>query len=146
MMGQTAEDEIDTPEKKQSKANLQRIVSQKAFQFGADSGVTAEFIMRQASQQMIKIVDDLTTIITTLQYTLNPSVLNESIKPLSPGMVTSTDSDLLAIKDSIASLILGPEFKQFTNPTTGKWENSEFVILNFQQMFEDRIKYLFMVE
>jgi hypothetical protein len=42
--------EGDSPEKRQSKANLKRIISQKAFQFGADSGVTAEFILSQASQ------------------------------------------------------------------------------------------------
>ena len=30
--------------------------------------------------------------------------------------------------------------------TTGDWQNTEFLVGSFQQMFEDRIKFLFMVD
>ena len=57
--GATPEKE-DTPDKRQSRANLKRIISQKAFQFGAESGVSAEFILTQASEQMARTTLDIT--------------------------------------------------------------------------------------
>ena len=63
-----------------------------------------------------------------------------------PGAVTAHDHDLLLLKDSISSLILGGGFKQYLDQTTGHWQDADFVLLNFRQMFEERIKYLFMVD
>lgn len=42
--------------------------------------------------------------------------------------------------------IVGQDFRQFIDPHTGHWANPDFVVMNFQQMFEDRIKYLFGVD
>ena len=63
-----------------------------------------------------------------------------------PGAVTAHDHDLLLLKDSISSLILGTGFKQYQDQSTGHWQDADFVLLNFRQMFEERIKYLFMVD
>ena len=63
-----------------------------------------------------------------------------------PGAVTAHDQDILLLKDSISSLILGTGFKQYLDHDTGHWQDADFVLLNFRQMFEERIKYLFMVD
>ena len=64
-----------------------------------------------------------------------------------PGAVTAQDHDLLLLKESISSLILGSGFKQYLDQSTGgHWQDADFVLLNFRQMFEERIKYLFMVD
>ena len=39
-------------ERLQNQRSFERAISHKAFQFGADSGVTAEFIVKQASYQL----------------------------------------------------------------------------------------------
>ena len=39
-------------EEMHSSQKFKRVISQKAFQFGADSGITGEFIVRQASIQL----------------------------------------------------------------------------------------------
>ena len=61
--------------------------------------------------------------------------------------MTAHDQDILLLKDSISSLILGTGFKQYLDHSTGgNWQDADFVLLNFRQMFEERIKYLFMVD
>jgi hypothetical protein len=42
--------------------------------------------------------------------------------------------------------ILGQDYQQFISPETGEWENEKLVLLKFQRMFEDRIKYVFLAE
>ena len=61
-----------TPDK--NPANLKRIISQKAFQFGAESGVSAEFILSQAAEQMARSTHDISNMIATTQHCLSPQI------------------------------------------------------------------------
>ncbi len=63
-----------------------------------------------------------------------------------PGAVTAHDPDFWLLKNYICSLFLGGDFKQYLDDSTGQWQEGDFVLPAFRQMFEDRIKYLFMVD
>ena len=63
-----------------------------------------------------------------------------------PGAVTAHDPDFWLLKNHICSLLLGGGYKQYLKESTGEWLEGDFVLPNFRQMFEDRIKYLFMVD
>ena len=41
------------------KQNLQKVLSHKAIQIGSESGVTAEFIVKQTGEQLVHKLDDL---------------------------------------------------------------------------------------
>ena len=54
---QRSEEEINQSQK------FKKVISQKAFQFGADSGVTGEFIVHQASLHMMREISEIDEII-----------------------------------------------------------------------------------
>eukprot|EP00347_Sterkiella_histriomuscorum_P012858 403366953 len=119
---------------------FKRILSQKAFQFGAESGVTAEFIVKQTSFQLAQRLDDLFSIFDTFQevlYSNDPNV-NQN------GGGSQIDQEKVVYEESILLSVLGQEYFKFISASTGEWENEKLVLANFYQMFEDRIRYLFL--
>lgn len=66
----------------QKSRSFDRAISHKAFQFGADSGVTAEFIVKQAAFQLAGTTEALDPIFTGLQTALNPQVFSEQVRAL----------------------------------------------------------------
>jgi hypothetical protein len=75
-------DEENMASIQQSQQRFKRVMSQKAFQFGADSGITGEFIVRQAATQLFQDISDINSLVTTMQYTMSPQILSGSVKPL----------------------------------------------------------------
>ena len=63
-----------TPEKDSSNPHLKRIISQKAFQFGAESGVSAEFILGQAAEQMAGGTREITEVVVAVEGCLSPQI------------------------------------------------------------------------
>ena len=122
-------------------------MSQKAFQFGADSGITGEFIVRQAATQLFQDINDINSLVTTMQYTMSPQILSGSVKPLYPLDFSSGDTEKQGLKEIITATLIGHEYRNLINiENGGNWDSEDFVLMNCQQMFEDRIKYLFLVD
>lgn len=69
---------------KRSNPSFQRVISHKAFQFGVDSGVTAEFIVKQAAMSMAPFLADLDIVFSALQSVILPQVFQGRVPPLTP--------------------------------------------------------------
>ncbi|CDW76407.1 pyrroline-5-carboxylate reductase [Stylonychia lemnae] len=117
--------------------SFKKILSQKAFQFGAESGVTAEFIVKQASFQLAQKLDDLFMMFDTFQ---------EALYSNDPNVNPNNQGEQAVYEESILLTILGQEYHRFISKETGEWENEKIVLTNFYQNYEDRIRYLFLAE
>lgn len=98
---------------------------------------------------MASDIEDLHVFFNTLQQALCANVLSQHSPPLPPGYfnaVNDQEVEHIQIKDSIVSAFVGTDFKQVIDEDSGQWLNSEYVVEGFQKSFEDRIKYLFMVD
>jgi hypothetical protein len=55
----------------------------------------------------------------------------------------SEASQRFTYEESILVTILGENYMEFINQETGEWEQDDRVIETFQDLFENRIRYLF---
>ena len=61
----------------ETRANLQKVLSHKAIQIGQESGITAEFIVEQTGEQLVRKLDDLFSMFDTFQealYSNDPAI------------------------------------------------------------------------
>lgn len=58
----------------------------------------------------------------------------------------SEASQRFTYEESILVTILGENYMEFINQETGEWEQDDRVIETFQDLFEQRIRYLFDAE
>jgi hypothetical protein len=60
---------------------------------------------------------------------------------------SSGDTEKQGLKEIITATLIGHEYRNLINiENGGNWDSEDFVLMNCQQMFEDRIKYLFLVD
>ena len=129
-----------------------RVLSSKAIQIGHENGITAEFICKQTAEQTVFKLNDLFTLFDIYQnslYANDPEVLRGASRASSragSAKAMSEASQRFTYEESILVTILGENYMEFINQETGEWEQDDRVIETFQDLFEQRIRYLFDAE
>ena len=125
-----------------------RVLSSKAIQIGHENGVTAEFICKQTAEQTVYQLNDLFTLFDIFQtalYANDPEVARGS--GLGAGGEgdgkSEAESQRFTYEESILVTILGENYLEFINQETGEWEQDQRVIETFQDLLEQRMRYLF---
>ena len=148
---------------------MRKELSRKAIQIGSESGVTAEFIVKQTGEQLVGRLDDLFLMFDTFQeslYSNDPAIHNRGVSAASERESSKTQSvvdralggssaktaakeekennnNKVMYEESILMTLLGPDYMQFISEETGEWVNEELVIEKFLELFETRIRCIF---
>ena len=122
--------------------SLKKVLSQKAIKIGTETGVTAEFVVAQTSEQLVTNLEDLFMMFDIFQeslYSNDPHVLQTSEQKSANKIMSSSrysaaskhsselqeENSKVMYEESILMTLLGPDYNQFISEETGEWINED---------------------
>ena len=107
---------------------------------GAESGITAEFVTRQAAVHLAPRLDELFNYFDLYQASLYGTEGGLGQEGAPPKV---SAPDKVIYEESILMTLLGEGYQDFIDAQSGEWESEHLVLGRFQQVFLDNIMRLF---
>jgi hypothetical protein len=96
------------------------------------------FMISQASENLIKNLDDLFNVFDSFQNTFYSGEAQVAMKDQTAG----EDDDKAIYEESILVTVLGENYMDFIDPSTGEWINEKEILDHFNKLFHDEVENL----